>query len=102
MRLFIVGLIFGLVVSTSPTGFAQGIPGERPRIEGTTQWAWPSGLAPTATLVGPAQVAQIGPVSIIITLTFRESSGAIKIVRMSWGGGPAPSEYTTFTLSPQR
>lgn len=96
-----VGLVSGLVLALASYSFTQEGPA-RPRVEGATRWVWPTGLEPVATLVGPAQVRAGGPgVSSIFTLTFRESSGAIKIVEIAWEGGPAPREYSVITLSPR-
>jgi hypothetical protein len=96
-----VGIFIGLAIGGMPTSFAQGPP-SAPSSRIVTNWAWPTEVEPTAALVGPAQM-QTGSITDVITLTFRESNGAIKIVRMTVrGGGPAPNEYVVITLSPQR
>ena len=101
MRPIIVGLLVGIsvgLVLNSTPGFGQG-PAARPDDSDVVRWTWPSEVEPTATLVSSQRVG------LTITLTFRESSGTIKIVEMAIKVAPGPlvpKSYTTITLVPQR
>lgn len=65
-----------------------------PRVEELREWAWPKHLDKAATLVGSVQLTDAG-----FILTFREPSGAIKIIVAELRSAFL-QEYRTFALKP--